>query len=218
MQGFSHPAIDEREFLNWDLKHFFHVRKYLGEVASPERRKLAEDVLKTFNNYVKPKLGHFKQGTIHGDANELNILYRVEPGEGSHTISGVIDIGDTISTCYIFELAILLAHTMKYRLHKQQLQAESLSCIESVGPLISGYLKQFPLTEDELDCLYYSVAARLCQMGLVCTNALRTDPDTYSSYLMKDTEENWKALERLWAIPKTEVDAIWLKARETEHN
>ena len=215
MQGFSHPAIDQREFLNWDLKHFLHVRKFLGGVVSPERRKLAENVLKAFTNYVKPRLGHFKQGTIHGDANELNILYKVE-GEGSCTISGVIDIGDTISTCYIFELAILLAHTMKHRLHKQQRRTELQHCIESVSPLISGYLKEFSLAEDELDCLYYSVAARLCQMGLVCTNALRQDPDTYTSYLMEDTEENWKALERLWALPKTEVDAIWLKARETD--
>ena len=169
-------------------------------------------MLRSFANYVKPKLGHFKQGTIHGDLNELNILYRME-GDGSYVISGVIDIGDTIRTCYVFELTILLTHAMKWDLHKQQ--AESQSVLKSVAPLLAGYLKQFPLAEDELDCLYYLIAARLCQMGLVMTNALRMDPDTYSSYLMENAEAAWKALERLWAIPKAQADAIWRRARES---
>ena len=75
-------------------------------------------------------------------------------------VNGVIDFGDCVHSCHIFELGILLVEAMGTR------DKEPLT---SITPVVSGYLNAFPITKNELDLLYYIVSGRTIQ---ICINGM----------------------------------------------
>ena len=159
---------------------------------------MAEMVFRNFKEHVFPKLTSLRQGIIHGDANGLNIIAAKQ--NGSYKISGIIDFGDCVHTCYIFELAIMLAYAMVENENPLQ-----LSC-----PMLSGYLQAFPMSEEELDCLYYCVLARLCQSAVVGEHKFKQEP--WNTYLLTTPAKAWRVMEVIFATTKDEVDRLWTHA------
>ncbi len=122
MQEFSHPVLDTREFSEpcWDLRLLYHLRRYLPSIRDPKNRRATETVLKNFSKHVAPKIPSLKTGIIWGDAHQHNIIIE-ERRQGtvdgkqisSFQLAGVIDFANCSNTCYVFELAIMLAHFMQ---------------------------------------------------------------------------------------------------------
>ena len=133
----------------WDLKRLSHCRKYLGAISSNEKRSMVEGVLNDFEKHVLSKMADFSHGVIHNDANDMNILVGEE--DGSVEITGIIDFGDCVHSCYIFELGNMLNHSM---LDKE-------NPVEYVVPMLAGYLSSFAVTQKEFDALYYVILGRL---------------------------------------------------------
>ena len=80
-----------------------------------------------------------------------------------------------------------------------------LSC-----PMLSGYLQAFPMSEEELDCLYYCVLARLCQSAVVGEHKFKQEP--WNTYLLTTPAKAWRVMEVIFATTKDEVDRLWTHA------
>ena len=206
-QEFAHPVIDTREFSDpvWDMKHFLLLKKYLPSIDDPKKRKILETVTTYFKKHVVPKLPSMKCGIIHGDAHTDNIIITER-----NDIAGVIDFGDCINTCYIFELAVSLAATMRQEVNNPTVLHEK-DPIQLVCPLISGYIHAFPLSQQELDCLYYLVLARLTLVAVVTEHNYKQQEEV-NMYLCKIVDSAWQMAEELLKKPKEEVDRIWTDA------
>lgn len=115
---------------------------------------MAKRALDSFETFVLPNLSSFKEGVIHNDANDMNLL--TEEKDGCMEVTGIIDFGDCVHSYYIFELGILLTYAMINRENP----------IEHVVPLLAGYLSRFPVSQQEFDALYYVVLGRFAQSAL----------------------------------------------------
>ncbi len=159
-------------------------------------------MIQHFQENVSPKMSSLRQGIIHGDMNGLNIV--VAKQNGTYRTSGIIDFGDSVHSCYVFELAIMLAYAMVQNANPLQ-----LSC-----PMLSGYLQAFPMSEEELDCLYYCVLARLCQSAMIGEHKFKQEP--WNSYLLTTPAKAWRVMREILAVPKSEVDEMWTDTRQKQ--
>ncbi len=181
------------------------MRKYLQEIDDPLRRSKVARIFQGFEENVSPKLSTFRTGMIHGDLNGRNIILDdiVSYTTNTYHPEGLIDFGDSIKTCIVFDLAIALAYAMMENL-------EPVTCssvVEFVGPLIGGYNSIFPLTADELNSLYWLILSRSTQSALNGEMAFKAEP--WNDYLLISLNKAWKLIEYLMGVPKSEVDRIW---------
>jgi Ser/Thr protein kinase RdoA (MazF antagonist) len=195
LQDFSHPAIED--FVNecWDLQHFSCLKKYISSLSEKKKITMANSVMKLYEEKIEPMLPSMKKGVIHGDLNGKNII--VQQSENSAAIVGLIDFGDCVHSYYLFELAILVAHTMMSHDHR----------IELVAPVIKGYIDVFPLTQEELQCLYYAVLAILCTTGVKGEHVYATEPE--NMHMQHYIPRAWKLLSQLLPMSKDSVEASW---------
>ena len=174
-----------------------------------KQKEMITHVLDGFEKYVSPKMPNFKKGIIYGDANGLNFIIRKD-SHGDYQMAGMIDFGDCIPSCYVFDLGILLAYVMTENLDPEN----SMSPIEFVGPILRGYTDTFPLSKEEIDCLYYIAMARCCQSGLNGMLTFKQEP--WNTYLLNTPSKCWRVIELMLGTSKEEVDRIWVNALTTQ--
>ena len=207
-ETFRNPYLEGRTLIQWDLNHFLMCRKLTPHLEDSKERKMAELVLDAYEQYVCPKIANFQKGIIHGDANGLNIIIqRDDLAGGEYRMVGLIDFGDCVSSCYIFDLGILLAYVMSENLDLKN----GVSPIEFVAPILRGYTDAFPLSKDEIDCLYYIAMARCCQSGL--NGALSFKREPWNTYLLISPAKCWRVIELMLSTSKEKVDKIWADHR-----
>ena len=167
-------------------------------------------VLDGFEKYVCPKMTNFKKGIVYGDGNGLNFIFRKD-NHGDYQMAGMIDFGDCISSCCVFDIGILLAYVMTENLNPK----DGMSPIEFVGPILHGYTDAFPLSKEEIDCLYYIAMARCCQSGLNGVLTFKQEP--WNTYLLNSPSKCWRVIELMLGTSKEEVDRIWANALTTQN-
>lgn len=170
------------------------VRESLVLLEDMTKRHLAESVCTQVELNLVPRLKSLRHSTIHGDCNEQNLL--VDPS--TSVVCGIVDFGDCLRTCRVFELAILTAYCMLL---------VTSDPIGMVAPVIAGYLDAYPLDPEELDVLYYAVLARLCKS--VVTGYLTYLRDPSNSYVLTTQVAGWETIGTLLRVPKCEVDKVW---------
>lgn len=144
LAGFSHPAL-HRHYL-WDINTASEANLKLKFIKDPEKRRIAGYFLLQFETEVLPVLPLLRKAYLHNDANDYNVLTQ------KNKVTGLIDFGDMVYTALINNLAVACTYAM---LHTDDpLHAASL--------VVKGYHEKYPLTKQELDLLYYLIAARLC--------------------------------------------------------
>ena len=144
LTGFSHPAM-HRYYL-WDITRAADANKKLHCIKDHERRRIAGYFLLQFETEVLPHLSSLRHAYIHHDANDTNVLVVAD------RISGLIDFGDMLYTALINNLAVACTYAMMN--NDNPLHAAAL--------VVKGYHAVYALTEQEVDLLYYLIAARLC--------------------------------------------------------
>ncbi len=174
-----HAAVQAKE-TPWDLKHFNVNYAYLDYVEDPKQRSLVEYFFLQYDTLVLPVQSGLRKGIIHNDANDWNVL--VNQG----VVSGIIDFGDMCHSWLINELAVAITYVM---LGKDD-------PLETAAHVIKGYHELFALKENELDILYYLVAARLCTS--VCNSAFSKTQKPESEYITISEKPAWKLLHQ-WA-------------------
>lgn len=200
VQEFKDKAVEQRVLSGWDLAYLPHIRKHLPLIDDTEKREIAEQVIRGFEEEVLPRIHTMTRGIIHGDFNGMNVLLsRSGPG---YDITGCIDFGDSIFSCNIFDLAITLAYAM--------LQKED-DPLNYSGPIVPGYLTAFPLAEAELKCLYYCVLGRMVQSAVTGEAQYKKQP--WNSYLLvTHAARFWKVIREILMLGRDKVEKIWSDA------
>ena len=132
LAGFSHPAT--RRELKWDLTRAGWIRGHLDLIRGPRRRALVERILARYDAEAAPALPRLRRSVVYADANEHNVLVRVEPGRPPR-LAGLIDFGDMIETVTVAEVAVAAAYA----------SFGAADPLEAVRPLVAGYHRLLPL-------------------------------------------------------------------------
>ena len=179
----------------WDLQHFANVKEYIPHLQDEKKREMANTVMAMFEANVLPAIPSWKKGVIHNDVSGQNIVLKEAGGE--YEIVGLLDFGECAHTCYLFELAAMLAYA----------KLERENPVEFVVPMLRGYLDAFPLSKDELGCLYYAVLARMCQSAV--SGEYRFLQEPWNSYLLTTPAKAWTVIDLLLTLTKDRVEEIW---------
>ena len=166
---------------------------------------MALKVLDDFEKNVTPVIPTFKKGFMYGDASGQNIIVR-RGSCSDYQLAGLIDFGHAISSCYVFDLGILLAYIMI-----ENQDHDRISPMEFVGPILRGFVEAFPLSDDEIGLLYYITMVRLCQSALIGTYNFKQEP--WNTYFLTTPAKCWRLLEQmLMKYSKQDVDRVWNSA------
>ena len=202
--SFQNPSLESRILVQWDLSQRHTFRRIFSLPKDNKETVMARCVLDSFEEKVIPKISNFKKGIIYGDANGLNIIVQKD-NDGDYQMAGMIDFGDCMSSYYVFDLGILLAYVMMENLNLRN----GMNPIEFVAPILHGYTNALPLSDEELDCLYYIIMARCYQSAI--NGAYRFKQEPWNTYLLKSPSKSWRLMEFLLENSKVEVDRLWAK-------
>jgi 4-aminobutyrate aminotransferase-like enzyme/Ser/Thr protein kinase RdoA (MazF antagonist) len=186
LTGFAHPAA--RRELKWDLARAGWVRERLDRIEDPRRRALVEKVLTRYDAEVVSALARLPRGVVYADANEHNVLARVEAGRLPR-LAGFIDFGDMIETVTVSEVAVAAAYAA----------FGAADPLEAVRPLVAAFHRVRPLAEEELAVLDALVQTRLAVS--VVNSACRTAAEPGDPYLAVSEAPAWAALEAFEKMP-----------------
>ncbi|MGO4293541.1 aminotransferase class III-fold pyridoxal phosphate-dependent enzyme [Chitinophaga sp. RAB17] len=193
LEGFAHPAA--YRICSWDLRNTMAAKAHLSAIKDHERRRMAAYFLLQFETEIVPQLPHLRMAVIHNDANDYNVLVKNE------AVTGLIDFGDMVYTQLVNNLAIACTYAM---LHQQDPLA-------AAAMVVKGYHQEWPLTAEEIACLYYLIAARLC---ISVTNSAKHTAEGSSNPFHFITEKAaWELLYQLIKInPMAATDAFRIAA------
>lgn len=144
LKNFQHPAM-HRHYL-WDISNAADANRKLSCIKNHETRRIAGYFLLQFETEVLPSISSLRKAYVHHDANDTNVLVK------GNKVCGLIDFSDMVYTALINNVAVACTYAMMN--HPDSLHAATL--------VIKGYHEAFLLTEQEVDLLYYLIAARLC--------------------------------------------------------
>lgn len=188
LKDFSHPAMHRN--YTWDISRASEATDNLKHILDHERRRIAGYFLLQFDTEVAPQIHRLRHAYIHNDANDYNVLVQ------GNRVSGLIDFGDMVYTSLINNLAIACTYAM---LDEEDPLAIAVSIIE-------GYHKSYALTEQELDVLYYLIAARLC---------ISVTQSAYNASLDSDNEHHFITEKPAWDLLYKLIEINPIKAQDT---
>ena len=211
--------MKSRESFIWDLKHL-HTLRYLIPKSIKDSTKLhfITKIVDDFEHNVVPHIPHLQHYMIHNDFNDLNIIVEKETLE----INGVIDFSDCVYTPKVFDIGIAVAYSM----------VEKSDPVNSVIPLLAGYMSTSPVEDIELDLLYYIVLGRLAQSCIIgnkyfvlynfytciSTGEYAYQMEPTNDYLLISVRPTWTLIEMLLTTGKEKCDSNWIKARHKTVN
>ena len=171
------------------------MKQYIPHVPDEHKRQMANSVMSMFEENILPALSLMKKGFIQNDVSGVNLIVRKIGGV--HKVVGLVDFGECAYTCCLFEVAAMLAYGM----------LEKENPVGFVAPMLQGYRDVFPLSREELNCLYYAVLARLCQSAV--SGEYRYTLEPWNTYLLTTPAEAWKVINLLLRLTKQGVEEIW---------
>lgn len=160
----------------WDLKHFKKNQQYLNDITNSKDRNIVRYFFLQFHEQITPVQHLFRKSVIHNDANDWNVLTK------NGVVTGFIDFGDMCHTWLINELAIGLTYLMM----------NDNNPLKTAEIILKSYHSVFPLHENELDALYYLIAARLCTSVCNSAHSKKQKPD--SDYITISEKPAWNLL------------------------
>ena len=176
LADFDHPAV-HRDF-HWDLANGNRIVNEYAPLI--EDAKLRELVLKC---RFEPAT-ELRRSTIHGDANDYNVL--VDPE--SMTVSGLIDFGDMVYSYTVGDLAIAVAYVVLGEGDPRD--------------VIDGYRSEFVLLDEERDALWPLVRLRLAMSVCIAAHQIRKQPE--NEYLAISQKAIEKTLPRIFTDEYTD--------------
>ncbi len=185
LADFAHPAA-ARE-MKWDLARAAWVKEYIHCIEDDARRKLIERLLHRYETEVVPQLSSLRRSVIHNDANDYNVLVNAAKTQPRAVIS-VIDFGDMLLTCTVFEVAIAAAYAL----------LDKPDPLASAAQVIAGYHQAYPLEEAEIALLFDLICSRL--MVSVVNSAQRKQLHPDDPYITISERPAWDAIEALTKV------------------
>jgi 4-aminobutyrate aminotransferase-like enzyme/Ser/Thr protein kinase RdoA (MazF antagonist) len=192
LQNFSHPAM--HRYYVWDISNSADANRKLHCIKDHERRRIAGYFLLQFETEVLPVIPSLRHAYLHHDANDTNILVKGD------NVVGLIDFSDMVYTALINNLAVACTYAMMN--HRDPLHAATL--------VVQGYHKAYALTEQEIDLLYYLIAARLCIS--VTQSAWNASIETNNEHHFISEKPAWELLYKLIRINPIKAQDSFRKA------
>jgi 4-aminobutyrate aminotransferase-like enzyme/Ser/Thr protein kinase RdoA (MazF antagonist) len=183
---FTHPAA-QRE-MKWDLACAGWVQDQLHCIEGESRRAMIEGLLHRYETEVVPTLPSLRKSVIHDDANDYNVIVNDAKTQPREVIS-VIDFGDMLHTCTVFEVAIAAAYAL----------LDKADPLASAANVVAGYHAAYPLAEAEIALLYDLICSRLMVSVVNSAQRKRLHPD--DPYITISERPAWDAIEKLAKIP-----------------
>jgi 4-aminobutyrate aminotransferase-like enzyme/Ser/Thr protein kinase RdoA (MazF antagonist) len=170
---------------HWDLRSTpSAIADGLPFVEDPTHRGQVERVLRWFAE-AESRFAGLPRGVVHHDVNDFNVLV-ADRGDGP-AIGGVLDVGDTIQTLRVAEVAVSVAYAM---LRKDDPLAAACE-------VVAGFDSVVRLEDGELAVIFPLAAARLATNAVTWTRRVAEADTAYGAQRMAHT---WPALERIVAI------------------
>ena len=183
---FRHPAMNRH--LPWDLTHAAEtIGRYQSYLTDPARQAIVARHLARFQAEVAPRLPELRRSAIHSDANDYNILVTPDPKQ-PRRLAGLIDFGDMVHACTIFDLAIAAAYVMM----------DKPDPLAAAAHLVAGYHAALPLSDLELELLYPLILARLSVSVVMSAYQQTLHPD--DPYIVISEKPAWALLGRLEGV------------------
>lgn len=107
LRGFAHQH--DLHPLVWDLANVPTLAILQEELTDENLRALAAEAFERFTRNVVPLMGELETQVIHGDFSPYNVLVSAESAD---FVSGIIDFGDAVRTCVIFEPAVSVCNLL----------------------------------------------------------------------------------------------------------
>ena len=197
LRDFSHPR--DGRLLLWDLANFHRMPELLDAVSDTAHRALAEQIWAEFHEVLVPRLGSLEQQVVHGDFSPFNVLVDpLDPG----FVTGVIDFGDTVRTCVVFDVAVCMANLLGVA------QADPWQLPIA---FLSGYHAERGINAEELPLVREAALGRLVLRSLVAQWRAGMDAERHA-YLVSHSRDDWTRLAQAFARPADEVRAAMLAA------
>ncbi|MHA1541958.1 MAG: aminotransferase class III-fold pyridoxal phosphate-dependent enzyme [Candidatus Hodarchaeales archaeon] len=186
LASFDHEST-HKEF-HWDLKNAADVISLRSvEIKDSKKRDLVNYFLLQYNTIVLPNITNLRSSVIHNDFNDNNVIVKYGNVNSSPNF-GLIDFGDIVYSCTIFELAIAIAYAI---LGKNDPLSTAVQILE-------GYHSHFPVEEKEVGVLFTLICARLAVS--VCISAYQQTLRPDDEYLRISEKPAWAALQKLRTI------------------
>lgn len=161
LQSFTDPRA--KRDLKWDLRQSNWIEAHLDAIADQDLQTITAEVHSQFLR-IAPALGRVRQGVIHNDPNDYNVLVQTN---GSARTIGLIDFGDLCLTAVVGDVAIAATYAAMHL-------GDPLVAIDEV---VRGFHASMPLTEDDIALILPLIETRL---AVSITNAAvqqKTRPD-----------------------------------------
>ncbi|KAA3643611.1 MAG: aminotransferase class III-fold pyridoxal phosphate-dependent enzyme [Chloroflexi bacterium] len=203
LSAFSHPAMERK--LHWDLAHAGQtIREKLEHIQETGRWVMADRIVAQFEKEIVPLIPELRKSVIHNDANDYNILLAEVDKSGTgfepRPVVGVIDFGDMVYSCTVFELAVACAYVM---LGKEK-------PLEAAAQVVVGFHQAYPLMEKEIEVLFLAMRARLCLSVTMAAFQRQQEPD--NEYLSVTEAPAWELLKQLEGINPDDAQRIFWEA------
>lgn len=181
LDGFDHPAA-HRSF-QWSAEDGVAVvAAHAPAVTDPARAAL----LARWRRRLEPlaaTLPVLRHGVIHNDANDHNVLV----ADDGMSVSGLLDLGDSIWSVHVNELAVAAAYAA----------LDAADPVATIDTVRAGFEEAHPLVDGERSVLLELVALRLATSVTLSAHQSGLDPD--DPYLTVSEAPAWALLERLAA-------------------
>ena len=178
----------------WDLKNLVLSYKFLSYIPDPRDRSLVDYFFLQFEENVIPLQHTLRKSIIHNDSNDWNVL------TDGRKVTGLIDFGDMCHSWLINELAVGITYLIM----------DKSDLLDIAGTVIGAYHSVLPLEKQELDLLYYLIAARLCIS--VCNSAYTKTLKPDSDYITVSEKGAWQLLKKWITINPVKARDEFYKA------
>ena len=182
LAGFEHPAADRE--LKWDLRRATWIRDYVSYVDSSAHRGIVTRFLSDFEAHVLSRASALRTSIVYNDANDYNVLVGGDDPYGREVVA-LIDFGDMLRSWTVADLAVAVAYAM----------LDKPDPVGAAVHVVRGYYEECPLTETELETLFYLVCTRLSVSVVNSAYQRRAEPG--NQYLTISERPAWAALEML---------------------
>ena len=167
--------------MQWDISNSLWTKQYSKFIKRSSERK----IIKSFQNKFEEKLTKFKKlrkSFIHNDVNDNNII--VSNSLYNPKINGIIDLGDSINTQIINDVAVTCVYAM--------MKCENP--LEAGVNVVKGYNSVFKLEEDEIEFLYLAIAMRL--IISITKSSINKIENKENEYLLISEDEAIKLIKK----------------------
>ncbi|MDY8138226.1 aminotransferase class III-fold pyridoxal phosphate-dependent enzyme [Aquimarina sp. 2201CG5-10] len=189
-QNFDNYVLKSRKW-EWDIQYLNLNKDYIQDIPDAKDRSIVTYFFQQFEEYVTPVLPDLEKSVIHNDANEWNVLI-----EGDE-VCGIIDFGDLAYSPRINELAIAITYACY----------DKENGLDWALPILKAYHTILPIKENEIEILYYLIAARLCTS--VCNSAHAKKENPNNEYASVSEKSAWNMLYNILKINPIKAESAF---------